>query len=196
MIIDKGLGIEKDKLVKRTIAIAPDRNRYFTDIITQFKKKFPGLKIIYANNTMGDHINPDHPNVDYVIIVKGVLKSKDPRLPDRDVILIDSPFIFSDRSIAGWTIAVERGMMDQFFTYMFDRCVRMNPARFEEYIQYMCLLSLDPNSELYWKKPENAEHLCRDLEELSVRYTSKDERAKASRDYKVKQQAKAGKAPQ
>lgn len=183
MQIDKGLGIEKDKIVKRAIAISPDRDKYFSDIIRKIKEKFAGIKILYANNIMGAKINPEHPNVDFIIIMKGTLVSKDPRAPKKEVVLIDTPYIFSDRSIAGWTIAVERGMMDQYFAYMFDRCVRISPTRFDEYIQFMCLLSLDKDNPLYWKKPENAEKLIRDIEELSVRYISRDERAKASKDY-------------
>ena len=81
--------------------------------------------------------------------------------------------IFTDRSIAGWTIAVESGNMKGYFEYMLDKALRIDENKFYEFIQYMALLSLDPYDRLYWRKIENAETLIKDLEELYARYNKK-----------------------
>lgn len=175
MLKEKGLGLDSKRLVTRAIAISPNRDQYFMDIIKKFKEKFPLLKIIYANNMMGARLDPQKPNADFVLVIQGKIVSKDPRLKPRDIIIVDSPMIFTERSIAGWTMAVEQGNMDGYFAYMFDKALRIDIRRFYEYIEHYCLLSLDPANPLYWKKPENTDALVKDLEELHARYTKKSD---------------------
>lgn len=171
---DKGLGIPSDRLLKRTFAIVNDRDRYFNDMIRKFKEKYsPALKIIYANNTMGAQLNPNSPTPDFVIVIKGTLVSKKKTLPPRPIIMVDIPMIFSDRSLAGWTISVEQGRMDEYFQYMLDDALRIDESKFYEYITHMALLSTDPEDPRYWKRIENTPGLTKDLEELYARYNRK-----------------------
>ena len=172
-IQETGLGINSDKLIARTFAIIQDRDRYFNDLINQIRKRYPALKILYANNMMGAKLDADRPNPDFVIIMKGELVSKDPSLPKKPIILLDMPMIFTDRALAGWTISVENNNIKGYFDYMLDKCLRIDESKFYEFIQYMALLSLDPKSDRYWKKAENTEALIKDLEELYVRYINK-----------------------
>lgn len=172
-VTETGLGIDSNKLISRALSILPDRDRYFNDLIVKFKEKFPGLKLLYANNMTGARLDPERPNPDFVLICKGTLVSKDRRLPPKPIILMDMPMIFTDRSIAGWTIAVESGNMKGYFEYMLDKALRIDENKFYEFIQYMALLSLDPNDRLYWRKIENADTLIKDLEELYARYNKK-----------------------
>lgn len=170
---ETGLGIDSNKLIARTFSILPDRDRYFNDLIKQFKLKFPGLKLIYANNIMGSTLDPSRPNPDFVLIAKGTLVSSDKRLPPKSIIIMDAPMIFTDRSLAGWTISVENGNMKGYFDYMLDKALRIDEFKFYEFIRYMCLLSLDPKDDLYWKRAENTNILIKDLEELYARYTKR-----------------------
>ena len=174
---EKGLGLDSKKLVSRAIAISPNRDQYFMDIITQIKKKYPKLRILYANNTMGARIDPDRPNPDFVLIMQGKLTSRNPLLKPRDVIIMDAPMIFTERSIAGWTMAVEQGNLEGYFAYMFDKALRIDVKRFYEFVEHYCSLSLDPTHPRYWKKIENTNALIKDLEELHARYTKKQENA-------------------
>lgn len=176
-IQETGLGINSDKLIARTFAIIQDRDRYFNDLINQIRKRYPALKILYANNMMGAKLDADRPNPDFVIIMKGELVSKDPSLPKKPIILLDMPMIFTDRALAGWTISVENNNIKGYFDYMLDKCLRIDESKFYEFIQYMALLSLDPKSDRYWKKAENTEALIKDLEELYVRYRKKSSSA-------------------
>lgn len=192
---ETGLNLDADRLIRRAIAIAPDRDQYFNDMIRKFKEKFTALKIIYANDMMGARLNPDHPTPDFVIIVKGTLTSNDPRNPPKQIVLLDAPLTFTERSIAGWTMAVEAGNMEGYFQYMLDKALRIDLNKFYEYIEYMCLLSTDPNDPLYWKKPENADKLVRELEELYARYNKKKPtRLEDKRGYTSAQQPKPPRA--
>lgn len=173
MIKEKGLGIDSKKLIQRAFAIAPDRDRYFNDIIRKFRESFPGLKLLYANNRMGAQINPEHPQPDFLFIAKGKLVSKDPRLPSKNIVIVDAPLVFTDRSIAGWTIAVENGNMKGYFSYMLDKALRIDEDKFYEYIVYMARLSLDKDNPLYWKSVENEDKLVSELGELYARYNKR-----------------------
>jgi hypothetical protein len=168
-----GLKLNSDALIRRALTISANRDQYFNDMIRKFKQKFPGLKIIYANDTMGAKLDPDHPNQDFILICKGKLVSKDPRRPPKSIVILDAPLIFTERSIAGWTMAVEQGNMDGYFSYMLDKALRIDESKFYEYITHMALLSTDPNDALYWKRIENTKKLTDELSELYSRYTPK-----------------------
>ena len=167
---ETGLGLDSREIIKRTIAISGNRDRYFMDIIKMFQKKYPGPRIIYANNMNGAQLNPDHPTEDFIIIIKARVVDRNKKLPPKDLILLDAPPLFTERSIAGWTLAVEQGKMDGYFKLFMDRCLRLELRKFYEFLEGYCLLSLDPSSELYWKKPENAGTLTKDLERLYAQY--------------------------
>lgn len=167
---ETGLGLNSKEIIKRAIMISGNRDRYFMDIIKKFQEKYPGLRIIYANNMNGAQLNPDHPTEDFIIIVKARVVDRYKKLPPKDLILLDAPPLFTERSIAGWTLAVEQGKMDGYFQMFMDRCLRLELRKFYEFVEHYCILSLDPSSQLYWKKPENAPALTKDLERLYAQY--------------------------
>lgn len=169
---ETGLGIDPSRLISRGLGILPHRTEYFLDMLRKFKERYPGLKIIYANCTTGDRIDTTKPNPDFILIAKGRLVSDDPKNRPIDVVVVDAPMVFTDRSIAGWTISVENGNMDGYFNYMLDKALRIDERRFKEYIVHMALLSLDPEDELYWKRPENTKKFASELSELYARYTT------------------------
>lgn len=170
---ENGLNIDSDRLIRRALAILPNRNKYFMDLVNTIKKKYPALQIIYASNLTGQAINPERPVPDFVIVIKGNMVSKDPQKPSKSIILVDCPLIFTERSIAGWTIAVEEGNMEGYLQYMLDKMLRIDETRFYEYLTHMALLTLTPGDERYWKNPANAEKVAVELEELYTRYNKK-----------------------
>ena len=194
---EKGLGYTTDRLMQRAVGILYHRDQYFMDMINQFRKRYPALRILYANSQPGAVFDPDNPKPDFLMIVKGRMISKDPKMaPDRPIILIDAPVIFSDRSIAGWTLAVEDGNKDGYFQYMLDKMLRLPEQRFIEYIVHMCPLSTKKESELYWKSPANTDKLVKEIMELYARYnTSSPDKMANTRGY-TKEAMDARKAAQ
>lgn len=170
---ETGLCLDSNRLISLAISISPDRDRYFNDMIRKFREKFPGLKLIYANDRMGAQLNPEHPQPDFVLIAKGNLVSNDPRLPPKSIILMDAPLVFTERSIAGWIMCVEAGNMQGYFQYMLDKALRIDESKFYEYIVHMAQLSTDPEDPLFWKKPENEKKLTDELSELYARYNTR-----------------------
>lgn len=173
---EAGLGLDQDRLVYRTGAILDKRDQYFMDMINAFKRKYPGVKVIYANSAPGATFDQFAPKPDFVFIVRGRLVSNDPKLPPKDIIMYDMPMLFTERSIAGWTLAVEAGKRDAYFEYMMDTMCRIEAHKFSIYLKHMALLSTDPNSELYWRKAENTDKLVKELAELYARYSTQDQR--------------------
>lgn len=170
---ETGLGFTQDRLFSRTVGILDNRAQYFADMIGKFKEKYPRLKILYANCMSGATFNADHPKPDFILIARAMMVSSDKNLPDRPIIMIDAPLLFTDRAIAGWTLAVEQGNMDAYFEYMIDKMLRITEQRFIEYIVHMCLLTMDPNDPRYWKRPENLDKLCNEIMELYARFAKK-----------------------
>lgn len=171
MATDVGLSLDQDEIIKRTMAIIPDRDRYFSDMISALRKKYTAIKLVYANNLPGKQLDPMNPTSDFVLIFTALMKSNKPNLPDVKLVLIDAPLVFSDRSIAGWTLAVENGKKEAYLEYLVNKSMRITNQKFEEYVEHMCLLSLDPNHHLFWKKPENTDKLMIRLMELCARYS-------------------------
>lgn len=181
---ESGLRLDQNELTRRTFGILEHRDQYFLDLVNQIRKRYPALKIIYANSTSGTRLNPDRPTPDFIIIMKGTLKSNRPGLPDKSIIMIEAPPIFTERTLAGWTLSVEKGNMDGYFAYMLDSALRIDESKFIEYLVHMCLLSLDPKNTMYWKKPENGEILAKEIMELYARYNNKGKsRIEAARGY-------------
>lgn len=171
MIKEKGLGFNKNDLLHRAISIAPYRDKYFMDLITQYKKRYPGMKLIYANNTVGNHIkvNPYTPMADFILIFRVMTNPTNIKKP-RPFIILECPLQFSDRSISGWTMAVEDNNIDGYFSYMIDTATRLTEDKFQEYIEYITLLSLDKNDPRYWKLPNNSEAFTGKIMQLCAQY--------------------------
>lgn len=175
---EAGLGLDQNRLVYRTGAILNKRDQYFMDMVNQFKKRYPGVKIIYANSAPGATFDQFNPKPDFLFITRGRLVSNDPKLPPKDIIMYDMPLLFTERAIAGWTLAVEAGLMKGYFDYMMDSMCRIETHKFSKYLQHMALLSTDPKSPLYWRRPENTDKLIKELGELYARYATQDQRRK------------------
>lgn len=165
------LGFTDKEIIPRALAISGKRNPYFQDLLNEYKKRFPGAKILYANNTTGARLK-NEPTADFVLIMQVMSVSNDRRLPDKPIIFVEAPLVFGERSIAGWTLAVEHGKIKEYFESVWELAPRLPQGRFYEYIESL-LLSNDKESPLYWRKPENTDTFCRGIMKLSSMYLPK-----------------------
>lgn len=171
MIKGKGLGFNHTDLLYRAISIAPYRDKYFMDLIDQYQKRYPGMKLIYANNTVGDHVKIKSytPMADFILIFR-VMTNPTPTKKPSPFIILECPLQFSDRSLAGWTMAVEDNNMDGYFNFMIDTATRLTEEKFKEYIEYITLLSLDKDDPRYWKLSNNSESFTGKIMQLCAQY--------------------------
>lgn len=167
------LGLTNKELVTRAISISGNRNPYFMDLLDQYKKRYPGAKIVYANNTTGAVVGSE-PTPDFILIMKVMSVSPDPRLPDKPLIFIEAPLIFGERSIAGWTLAVEHGKIEEYFDSVWQFAPRLEERRFYEYLESI-FLNTNKDSPLYWKSSNNTKMLVKGIMELSSMYIPKSE---------------------
>ena len=169
---ETGLGLDHERLLRLAISISNDRDRYFQDLIRKFREHFSGIKLIYANDRTGAVLKEGHPMPDFMIVGKA-LKFGDPKMPPQKMVVFDAPMIFSDRSIAGWIMAVEAGNMKGYFQYMNDKMVTMPESVFCQGIVEEAKLSLNKNDPLFWKRPENEETLAKNLSEWCAKHRKK-----------------------
>lgn len=136
------------------------REKLFIDLINQYKKRYPDLKLIYG------YLNHDSSlSIDYVLIFHMI---------ESDVIIFDIPYIYTDRAIPGYRYCKKNHIENDFFEEAYGLMTRLSYPRFNEYLTIMCNLSLDSKNELYWQNPKNSMTLCKGLVDLSLRYNKKN----------------------
>ena len=157
---------EKDELripASEKRFINPDlRQKLFTEIYTLYGKKFE-IKLLYAYLNFDPEVI-----VDYCVIYSARNDSD-----TADLILFDIPPIHSDRSTPGYRYCKRTKKTTEFFNYGIDHMVVMERAKFNEFIVKSLELSLDKNSDLYWKKPEHYKDLLQSLLDMSLMYKTK-----------------------
>lgn len=152
------------------------RQALFSEIIAEYPKRYPNLKLIYANlNT-----NPEYP-LDYVIIFK--TNSIQGNIP---LIVYDAPLLYSDRTTPGYRYCRRMHKEDDFYLEGVKSMTTLPEARFNEYIENMILienvinnkleishLSLSSKSPLFWKSATYSGQLMKGLIDLALRYVKK-----------------------
>lgn len=138
------------------------RIEVFKEITAKYQSYF-GIKCIYA------FLNTDPKfMVDYGLIFKGKNDDK-----THDIILYDIVPINSDRCTPEYPFYKNSGKEKNFFQYGIEEMVIMSPNRFYEYLEDLCGLYRDKNSDEYWKSPKNAKKLSECLLELALGYNRK-----------------------
>lgn len=157
---DKKIAIPLDELK----FIKPDvRMKLFKEIYTEYTKRYPSMKMIYAN------LNHDATvMVDYCLIFKA--KNND---GFGDLILFDVPPIHSNRSTPGYRYYRRTKQEDNFYESGVDEIIIMELNKFYEFITLNLELSLDKKSPKYWKSPDNSSILLKGLLDMSFRYNKK-----------------------
>jgi len=135
-----------------------------------FKQIYTGYRDLYGIQLLYAYLNWD-PDimVDYAVIYKG-------RNADNtgDLILFDVSPIHSDRCTPAYRYYKKINKTKEFFDYGIDEMTIMVPEKFYEYITEYLLLSLKKDDPNYWKKPEHAGEVCKNLLDLSLYYTKKE----------------------
>ena len=161
--------IDKNKILNIPLDelnfIHPDhRPKFFMDLINNYKERYPTLKLKYAYlNT-----DPKQP-IDYIVLFQ--TKNLDNTL---DLMVFDSPMLYSDRSLPGYRFCKRTGIEDDFFKEAINSMVSISLIRFNEFINTMLNLSINPSDERYWRKPEFAESVSKGLLDLSLRYNKRN----------------------
>lgn len=144
--------------------IKPDvRMKLFKEIYTEYPKRYPNMKLIYANLNHDPEVM-----VDYCLIFKA--KNSD---GVGDLILVEVPPIYSNRSTPGYRYYRRTKKEDNFYESGVAEIVVMEANRFYEFIALSLELSLDKNSPLFWKSPDNSSALLKGLLDLSLRYNKR-----------------------
>ena len=140
-----------------------DRIALFKNFLANMKVFLPSLDRVYA------YLNFDSSlPIDYLIIYRGVSKS------GVGIILWDCPYLYSNKTIPAYRYIAANNMYQQFFQYMADSMPRMEYSKFLELItSNLCGLDFDPNSDKYWKSPDNALTLAKTLTDISLEYRPK-----------------------
>lgn len=167
-ILTKGLIIVKYKyeheidipLSEKTFILPQPRLKLFENLISNYGVFCPELKLIYAYL----NYNSKTP-VDYLVIFEGMSKGE-------KIILWDAPYLYSNKTIPAYRYICRNDLYSDFFIFIRESLCRTSYSKFKEFIpSSLCELSFNPNDELYWKRPENADTLLKAMLELSLIYT-------------------------
>lgn len=157
-----------------------DRPKYFLNIVNEYKKRYPEMKLIYCFL----NIDPKCP-VDFVLLFSTRAYSQDKK-HCISTIVYDIPLIYTDRSIPGYRYCLamdynhniptedKHSKSSQYFEAGVHRLVRVEKNKFDEFINKYLKLSLQKDNEKYWKKAEYAPQLAKGLVDLALRYNKKD----------------------
>lgn len=145
---------------EKTFILPEARIKLFQNLIDNYKVFCPSFQLLYA------YLNFNSKNpIDYLLI----FKYTDNR---RRILLWDTPYLYSNKTIPAYRYICKNNLYDQFFKYCEESICRMPYDKFLEFIPCnLCGLSLNKNSDKYWMKEENADDLLHSMSELSLQYT-------------------------
>lgn len=136
------------------------RDTVFMDMLSEFKK-IPfkvDLKTIYA------YLDPDPLAMTQFVIICKITETPPPdaeiQRTRRRYLMISAPN-FSLTSLQSYHMAKRDGKIDDYFAELTSQPIVVPEAAFFDFITHEAELSLDANSEKYWKKPENAATLAK-----------------------------------
>lgn len=154
----KKLNIPKEE----KLFILPDpRKKLFKDLLNEYSKRYPSFKLIYAN------LNHDAElPIDYILIFITEINAN-------EIILMETPYLYSDRTIPGYRYCKRENQVDLFFEEASELMTRMPYDRFVEYLNAMLELSVDENSDNYWKASKNMKAVTEGILTLASRFRRK-----------------------
>lgn len=155
----KKLNIPKEE---KLYILPASRKKLFKDLLNEYKKRFPNFNLIYANLNHNSSIP-----IDYILIFTT-------KISNNEVILIETPYLYSDRAIPGYRYCKRENQSDLFFEEASELMTRMPYDRFVEYLNAMLELSVDENSDNYWKAPENMQKFTEGVLTLGSRFRRRE----------------------
>jgi hypothetical protein len=157
---DRGLKIGFDELLNHRI----DKKETFASLYSEIKKRYPYLKCVYA------YLSPTPADRIQYLLIYSFLGSVGRRgdTIKKYVILIGNGF--SLLSLHGYDIAKKRGALDSWFKDCFDTPVTYPEVFFKNIVERSDELSLNKDDPRYWKKPENATALAKQLDDYAAQF--------------------------
>jgi len=160
IIQNKKLNIPREELL---FVMPEPRLKLFYDLINEYKKRRPELKLRYAYLNFNEKFG-----IDYLLVFEGIgAKNGMP------TILYDCPYIYTNRAIPGYRYCKRENLLDDFFEDAFNFMTTLSKVRFDEYVNSMINLSIKKDNPLYWRKEENSEKLVKGLIDLALYYVKK-----------------------
>lgn len=137
------------------------RQKCFDEIYNGYMIRYPQLKLLYAFL----NFDPDtDESTDYCVIY---LTRND--ADTMDLVLFDIVPIYSDRCTPAYRYYRKVKKESNFFKYGINDMIVMIKPKFYEYLETGLRLSRNKNDERYWRKPEFAPIICKELTTLSLR---------------------------
>lgn len=145
---------------ERLMVYPKQRQELFLNLVENYKIFCPNLKMIYAGLNFDSELK-----MDYLVIFEVDKKGK-------PFILWDAPFAFTTRSTPAYRYVVREKMHKQFFDECTKHLCQMDKSKFVEFLNSsLCNnLTIDPNSDRYWKHPNNSHSLMKGMTELGLLY--------------------------
>jgi len=160
--VDKKLDIPVKELIKPLVGNT--RDLLFMELLDEYKKRYPNLKLIYAYLNSISSLG-----IDFCLIFKVPTKTG-----GSYVNIVECPMLYTERSLSGYLFCKEhpddKNNIDNYFSEAIDLSTRIPSTKFDEFLIQMCELSLDKNDPLYWKSPNNIIILINKLSDLALRY--------------------------
>jgi len=145
---------------ERLIVYPKQRQQLFLNLVENYKIFCPNLKMLYAALNFDSELK-----IDYLVIFEGYKKGK-------RFIIWDSPFLYTNRAIPAYRYAVKNNLHKEYFDTCIANFCNMEYPKFVEFLNSnLCKnLSLDSNSDKYWKSPDNSHSLMKGMSELGLLY--------------------------
>lgn len=148
---------------ERMFILPSARQKLFINLVENYKVFCPNINMIYAALNFDSELK-----VEYLVIFEAIVKGK-------QVVLWDAPYLFTNRAIPAYRYAVKTNQHQAYFTECMKNFKQIEKERFIEFLgsEYCGELTLDHDSEKYWRLPENAPSLIEGIVDLALLYIPK-----------------------
>ena len=149
---------------EQMLFVAPQaRQQLFINLIENYKIFCPDLNMIYAALNFNSALR-----IEYLVVFDVILNGK-------QLVLWDNPYVFTNRAIPAYRYAVNTNQHAAYFKECRKNFKQIEAERFTEFLgsDYCHGLTLDHDSERYWRNPDNAPDLMEGIADLGLLYTPK-----------------------
>lgn len=139
------------------------RQSLFINLVENYKVFCQNANMIYAALNFDSELK-----IEYLVIF-------DTYVGDKHIVLWDAPYIYTNRAIPAYRYAVKTNQHAQYFKECIKNFKQIERDKFIEFLgsEYCGGLTLDHNSERYWRNPDNAHSLMEGISDLALLYIPK-----------------------
>lgn len=144
--------------------IAPSaRQSLFINLVENYKIFCQTANMIYAALNFNSELK-----IEYLVIFDTIVN-------DKRVVLWDAPYIYTNRALPAYRYAVKTKQHGAYFKECMKNFKQIERDRFIEFLgsDYCGGLTLDHDSDKYWRDPENAPSLMEGITDLALLYIPK-----------------------